>query len=62
MVALKEIVRHPTHAFDHVMSSRQPHSHKKAYSIIGLIAIGLGIYACITLYPELHRYIRIKRM
>ena len=66
MVAIPDIVRHPSHMLsrrpsysDMVQTEHRRHVRNQA---LGLIAIGLGVATFIWLYPELQRYIKIKRM
>lgn len=64
MVAFSEMARHPGRAFSrssrHLMETISP--PPKRYSILGLILLGIGVYAVISLLPEARRYLHIERM
>jgi hypothetical protein len=59
MSRLAELIEHPTR----LLSRRhEPMTHHPKSSIAGIVVLLLGIAGLVWMWPELKRYMRIRRM
>jgi hypothetical protein len=59
MSRLAELIEHPGRLF---ARRREPAMHHPKSSIAGIIVLLLGIVGLMWMWPELKRYMRIRRM
>ncbi|MDB5331213.1 MAG: hypothetical protein JWP03_2364 [Phycisphaerales bacterium] len=65
MYSVRDMVRHPSRIFGDASDEIAYRTRKMArrpYATGGLIMLILGVVTFIWLFPEIQRYIRIKRM
>ncbi|HET6246169.1 MAG TPA: hypothetical protein VFE47_00575 [Tepidisphaeraceae bacterium] len=61
MGRIAELIEHPSELFHH-HSSHHPFAHHKKSSISGIVVLALMAIGLAWMWPEIQRYLKMRRM